>query len=202
MSKALAPTLIDLLRHGEPVGGRKYRGKIDDPLSEKGWQQMRHAASGLTPWDNIISSPLKRCSEFAEELGQQLSIPVKIHTSLAEIGFGIWEGKSGAELKSQDSEVLKRFYHAPVKERPSGAERLADFHQRIKKVYQEILGSRKNQHTLVIAHAGVIRAFICTTLQAREDYMFRINVDSAHLSRIRVNEERPATLMFHGRAKL
>jgi len=29
------------MRHGEPVGGRAYRGhSIDDPLSEKGWQQM------------------------------------------------------------------------------------------------------------------------------------------------------------------
>jgi len=30
-------TTIDLLRHGEPVGGKRYRGQIDDPLSEKGW---------------------------------------------------------------------------------------------------------------------------------------------------------------------
>ena len=34
-------TRIDLIRHGEPVGGRRYRGQIDDPLSEKGWKQMR-----------------------------------------------------------------------------------------------------------------------------------------------------------------
>ena len=33
-------TTIDLIRHGEPVGGRKYRGQTDDPLSEKGWAQM------------------------------------------------------------------------------------------------------------------------------------------------------------------
>jgi alpha-ribazole phosphatase/probable phosphoglycerate mutase len=34
-------TTLDLLRHGESVGGRKYRGQTDDPLSEKGWAQMR-----------------------------------------------------------------------------------------------------------------------------------------------------------------
>ncbi|MHB1590203.1 MAG: histidine phosphatase family protein [Sulfuricella sp.] len=33
-------TTIDLIRHGEPVGGRRYRGRTDDPLSEKGWNQM------------------------------------------------------------------------------------------------------------------------------------------------------------------
>jgi len=36
-------TTLDLMRHGEPVGGRRYRGQMDDPLSEKGWAQMRNA---------------------------------------------------------------------------------------------------------------------------------------------------------------
>jgi len=26
---------LDLMRHGEPVGGRKYRGQIDDPCRKK-----------------------------------------------------------------------------------------------------------------------------------------------------------------------
>ena len=34
-------TIIDLLRHGEPVGGRLLRGSQDDPLTEEGWSQMR-----------------------------------------------------------------------------------------------------------------------------------------------------------------
>ena len=34
-------TQIDVIRHGEPKGGRRYRGYgIDDPLTETGWQQM------------------------------------------------------------------------------------------------------------------------------------------------------------------
>ena len=32
-------TLVDFIRHGEPEGGRRYRGNaVDDVLSEKGWQ--------------------------------------------------------------------------------------------------------------------------------------------------------------------
>ena len=58
-------TLIDIIRHGEPVGGKRYRGQIDDPLSEKGWQQMRDAVAGHNPWDVIISSPLARCNRGA-----------------------------------------------------------------------------------------------------------------------------------------
>ena len=55
-------TLIDLLRHGEPEGGRAYRGhSIDDPLSETGWQQMWAAVGYHKPWEQIVSSPLQRC---------------------------------------------------------------------------------------------------------------------------------------------
>ena len=39
-------TTIDLLRHGEPLGGGRYRGQMDDALSEKGWQQMWQAVAG------------------------------------------------------------------------------------------------------------------------------------------------------------
>ena len=42
-------TTLDLMRHGEPVGGRKYRGQIDDPLSEKGWAQVRAALGHTIP---------------------------------------------------------------------------------------------------------------------------------------------------------
>ena len=35
--------VIELLRHGEPKGGHRVRGRIDDPLSEQGWTQMQRA---------------------------------------------------------------------------------------------------------------------------------------------------------------
>jgi len=39
-------TTIDLLRHGEPEGGVRYRGDgVDDPLSARAWKQMWAAGS-------------------------------------------------------------------------------------------------------------------------------------------------------------
>lgn len=40
-----ASTIIDLLRHGDVEGGQKYRGQLDDPLSELGWNQLRTATA-------------------------------------------------------------------------------------------------------------------------------------------------------------
>ena len=59
-------TWVDLLRHGEPVGGSRYRGQVDDALSEKGWQQMWQAVAGRGDWQQIITSPLQRCQAFIE----------------------------------------------------------------------------------------------------------------------------------------
>ena len=36
-------TTVDLLRHGESEGGEIFRGSIDVPLTEMGWQQMQSA---------------------------------------------------------------------------------------------------------------------------------------------------------------
>ena len=38
MDPASPATTIDLIRHGQPLGGDRFRGQLDDPLSEAGWQ--------------------------------------------------------------------------------------------------------------------------------------------------------------------
>jgi len=88
-------TYIDVIRHGEPIGGQRYRGySIDDPLTDKGWSQMRAAVPETPLWTHIVTSPLKRCQEFAQELADDLQIPFTIVDNLKEIGFGSWEGKT------------------------------------------------------------------------------------------------------------
>ena len=117
-------TTIDLLRHGEPVGGRKYRGQTDDPLSEKGWQQMRDAVGEHRPWQHIVSSPLVRCQAFALELARKQSLPLSFDERFMEVQFGVWEGKTAAQLCADDPHVIERFKRDPLNQRPAGAEPL------------------------------------------------------------------------------
>ena len=86
---------VDLLRHGETELGGGLRGSIDDALTDLGWAQMRAAVVGQGPWDRLVSSPLKRCARFAEELGAQLGVPVQLDKDLQELHFGAWEGLPG-----------------------------------------------------------------------------------------------------------
>jgi broad specificity phosphatase PhoE len=75
-------TTIDLLRHGEPEGGRMFRGGgTDHPLSQTGWQQMSQSVEARIErnrqnWDAIVSSPMLRCQAFASRLANSLELPL------------------------------------------------------------------------------------------------------------------------------
>ncbi|MCR4300981.1 MAG: alpha-ribazole phosphatase family protein [Sulfuricaulis sp.] len=180
-------TLFDLLRHGEPVGGRKYRGQLDDPLSERGWQQMREAVGEHRPWDAILSSPLSRCAAFARELASRHDIPLEVEPRMMELGFGAWEGRTATELLEQDSQLLTRFWQDPVNHAPPGGETLVAFRDRVRGAFNDALLRHEGQHVLLICHAGVIRLLVSHALDMPLDKMFRIDVPSAGISRIRID---------------
>ncbi|MCG6934902.1 MAG: histidine phosphatase family protein [Proteobacteria bacterium] len=193
-------TTVDLLRHGEPVGGRKYRGQVDDPLSEKGWTQMWAAVGEHHPWDMIVSSTLCRCSDFAHELGQRRAIPVDTDARLVEIGFGEWEGHSAAELTADDPDRLLRFWADPLHHTPPGAETLSEFEARVIGAWNDLLQIYTGQHLLVVGHAGMMRMIIRHVLDMPLERLFRLKVGNAAISRIRIigeGEQVLPQLLFH-----
>ncbi len=190
-------TTIDLLRHGEPQGGRAYRGHgIDDPLSEKGWQQMWDAVGEQPPWQQIISSPMERCLAFAEALMDSYAIPCETEQDFREVGFGHWEGKTVEQVQQQYADEYQQFYADPVNCRPQGAEPLDQFISRVVHAYQRQLETYPGQHILIVAHAGVIRALIAHALHAEPVGLYRIKVNNAGISRIQ-HRQGSNTLLYH-----
>lgn len=190
-------TTLDLMRHGEPVGGRKYRGQIDDPLSEKGWAQMHAAVGDAQPWTQIVSSPLIRCREFAETLAGRHGLPLSCDARLMEVGFGEWEGKSAAEIEQDAPGSLDRFKSDPINARPAGAEPLVEFHARVAAGLEDVLARHAGQHVLVVGHAGVIRMAFAWALHIPLAQAYRVEVATASLTRLRIDSGR-ASLVFHG----
>jgi broad specificity phosphatase PhoE len=195
-------TLIDLLRHGEPEGGRRYRGSIDDPLSERGWQQMWHTVGDEPLWNHVISSPMNRCRAFAEALCERHQISLAQDDRLREVGFGAWEGKTAAELKQVNAEQFFGFYQDPVRHRPEGAEILAGFCARVAAALGDIADQHPARHVLIVTHAGVIRAAISMILKTSPSDLYRVSVPSASITRLRFSAERPPELLHHGLATL
>jgi alpha-ribazole phosphatase/probable phosphoglycerate mutase len=196
----MTSTTIDLIRHGEPVGGKKYRGQTDDPLSEKGWAQMRASVGAHRPWQCIVSSTLSRCSEFARELAQQHALPLELDDRFKEIGFGAWEGRTAEQLRAADPLAYARFFDDPVQHRPPGAEPLHEFRDRVLAAWNELLERHAGRHVLVVAHAGVIRMVIRHVLDVPLERMYRIHVGNASVTRVQINGDGHAVsprLMFH-----
>lgn len=191
-------TVIDLLRHGEPVGGRRYRGQQDDALSERGWEQMWQSVGDRHEWQQIVTSPLQRCHAFAIAFGTHHGIPVQVDPRLAEIGFGEWEGKTRAELEALGCGQVTRFYQDPVTNRPPGAEPLDEFVARVTAGFNAVLTAYPGQSVLVVAHAGVIRAIIAQVLAIPTAAMYRINVANAGITRLATDRERQFNFISHG----
>jgi alpha-ribazole phosphatase/probable phosphoglycerate mutase len=200
MSQKLITTL-DLMRHGEPVGGRKYRGQTDDPLSENGWRQMRNAVGDHCPWQQVICSPLLRCADFSRELSSRHHLPLEIDARLVELGFGAWEGRTPDEIIATDSEALIRFRRDPLKHAPPGAEPLIAFRDRILSAWNDLLETHAGKHVLIVAHAGVIRMLVAYVLCIPLGQLFRLQVQNAGITRLRVEhqgQEIFPQLIFHG----
>ncbi len=190
-------TIVDLLRHGEPIGGRAYRGSgVDDPLSGTGWAQMRSAVGQYADWDRIVTSPLQRCRAFAEELAQGLAVPVKIEPDLREVGFGVWEGRTPEEIVAEDQEGYEAFCRDPEHCRPAGAEPLDEFARRVHRAYEDTIREYSGMRLLIVSHAGVMRAIIASVVGAPAVAMYRIRIDNAGISRIRHGQLGPR-LEFH-----
>jgi alpha-ribazole phosphatase/probable phosphoglycerate mutase len=172
---------------------------VDDVLTDKGWAQMRAAVPETPQWQHIISSPLKRCLDFSEELANDLQITFSIEDNVKEIGFGEWEGKTPDEIIAEDSEALNRFYQDPVNNRPNGAEPLDAFSARVWQVYQKILEDHRDKHVLIVAHAGVARAITANILQmSLDDVYSRLRIEYGAIISSSVDEGQPPRLLVKG----
>lgn len=188
-------TIIDLIRHGEPEGGPKFRGSQDDPLSELGWQQMRGAVSETDQWDVIVTSPLLRCIEFATELAEQRNLPLHVEERLREVNFGAWEGKTTAEVIAAEGNKLSRFWEDPVANTPPGGETIIDFNQRVIEGWQHWRDTLAGQRALVVCHGGVIRMILADVMGIPLKKSFgAVSVPFACRSRIRVDQSDFGTL--------
>ncbi|MDQ7074536.1 MAG: alpha-ribazole phosphatase family protein [Gammaproteobacteria bacterium] len=170
---------VTLLRHGETVGAARFRGRIDEPLSDLGCQQMQQATTEGA-WDLIVSSPLCRCRDFAQQLAQQKDLPLQINDDWQEMDFGQWEGKSPADLIQSDPEALERFWSEPDLFTPPEAEPLADFSQRVKNGWAAL--PTEYERILVVTHGGPIRLSLCAASGTPDKQLLQFNALHAGLT--------------------
>ncbi len=187
-----AGEFVDLLRHGEVAGGACFRGERDDPLTVIGWEQMTQAMAEPV-WSEIISSPSRRCADFARQLAATHGLPLRLLDAVRERGFGAWEGRTTDQIPLDD---LMQFWNDPAGFTPPDAELFAVFRDRVLSVWRELCDNPTPR--LLITHGGVIRVLIAEVLQMPDSALLLIEVPFANLTRLRLSEPpgRPS-LVFH-----
>jgi len=171
------------------VGGKRFRGSTDDPLSEMGWQQMRISLEGDSHWDVIVSSPLRRCAEFAAEVADKHELNTEIMQGLAEIEFGAWEGMTPGEVEQHYPDALQEFYYDPFAFTAPAGESMQVFYDRVSQAWKNVLQTYRGQNVLLVAHGGVNRVILQQILGFPPQNMFRIQMGFAAMVNLTVTDD-------------
>ena len=213
MSSSSKTILVDFIRHGEPHGGDILRGRIDPELTELGWSQMRAAtnfsddfiSSELTPsWTKIITSPLKRCSDFARRVAEEIELEPDVNCDWQEIDYGDWDGMPMSEWRKEAADQFKAFRKDLSALSPPNGENYLTFKGRILQAYDLLSQEIDDSHILVVTHGGVLRVVLPNILGMPFNKSFPLHIPFASFSRIKISvadDISSVSLIFHNGAE-
>jgi len=180
-------TTFYLMRHGECEGGQILRGHTDVSLSENGRIQMFDAIEATDiHFDHIISSPLRRCCEFALRLYLKREVPLKLEDGFKEMNFGDWDGESLESLYQTSAEPIEAYWKNPWASTPPNGETMLDFEARIDRAWTSMLNQHRGQSLLLVTHAGVIRHLMARALGVSGAAGFYTQLSLAYASIVKI----------------
>jgi probable phosphoglycerate mutase len=192
-----SPTTTLLLRHGEtPLSAdRRFAGVGEIPLTETGVMQARAAAKALAgrSIDSIVSSPLGRARQTAQEVADLLDLPVRAEEGLRETDFGDWEGYSFAEVRERWPAELDAWLADPSVAPPHG-ESFADTARRVQTARDKLLVRFRQQTILVVSHVTPIKMLVRSALEAPPSSLYRMYLEVSSISEIDWYADGPAVL--------
>ena len=185
---ASTATRLLLMRHGETenTARRRYSGRGDVPLSDRGAAQARAAASrlaGLAPSvAAVVSSPLSRATTTAAILADGLGgVPVVVDGDLVECDFGAWEGHTFAEVRAQWPGELDGWLASPAVA-PPGGESFAAVTTRVRRAMAALLTAYPGETVVVVSHVSPLKIALRDALAAGDSFLHRLYLDPAGLS--------------------
>ncbi len=151
--------MVDLLRHGTTGRSGHLDGRTDFPVDDDGWAQFRRQTEGRM-WPLIVTSPLRRARECAEQLAHQTGARLHVDPDWAELDFGALDGLSHERI-AQDPDLSAA--QAAFQADPSACslpegEAWVAFEQRISRALGRLASEEGTGPVLVVSHAGAMRA--------------------------------------------
>lgn len=156
-------TRILAIRHGQTAWNvdTRIQGHTDIGLNEQGQWQAQQAALALQgeTLDAVYSSDLQRALHTAQAVASATLAAgqsVRVHTGLRERGFGLFEGKTWAEIETNWPEESRRWRQRDPQFAPEGGETLLQLRERVHATFSEIAAQHPGQHIAIVTHGGVL----------------------------------------------
>lgn len=171
-----------LIRHTKPaVAPGICYGQTDlNPAASFQKEADRLSVHLPDTFDQVYSSPLKRCAQLAQRLSKS---PIW-DEQLMEMDFGAWEMKAWHDIPKEQLEPwMGDFVNVAV----PGGESFEQLICRSLAALEEIIEQGASQ-VAIVSHAGVIRIFLGHFLKMNPQNYFDIQVDYGGVSKISVEE--------------
>ena len=131
------------------------------PLAEAGWQQMACGLNRLTGnWDRVVTSPLQRCRQFADQVSRDKHLPLVQEAGIREIGFGEWEGQPVDKIWREQQALCENWARDPERHSPPGGEPYKEFRSRVLNSIDRLAHQFNGESLLLVTHGGVIKILL------------------------------------------
>ena len=148
----------------------------DPPLDDVGWEQAELLARRLALMERpaaVYCSPLRRARETMAPFAERAGVEVGYEDDLMEAHIGGWENKSFEDILASDPELVQLFRNRrAIWHRAPGGEAVDAFRMRVREVIEAILDRNPEGDVFVMAHGGVINAYLGPLLGAVHEMFF------------------------------
>ena len=150
--------MIYFIRHGQTDWNKLkvMQGQVDIPLNENGINQAKEVGKNLQgiTFDYVYCSPFLRARQTLENLGIEIdSEKISFDERLKERSYGDFEGKP------RDSFDYDKCWYHSLSLTTGNIEPVNKFFDRVANLIKEIEKQHKGKNVLIVAHAGISRAF-------------------------------------------
>ena len=159
----VAPVRITAVRHGETAWNvdTRIQGQIDIDLNPRGQQQAQQLGAALAEHglNHIYTSDLARARNTALAIAAHAGIApqaVALHVGLRERAFGVFEGRTHAEIEAQWPQDALRWRQRVPDWAPQGGESPLQLRQRVAYTVAQIAARHPGEHITLVAHGGVL----------------------------------------------
>lgn len=150
-----------LIRHGETEWNREGRIQgyhADSPLTENGQVQARRLAQRLTSERirALHSSDSGRARQTAAPIAAAVGLEVLSDDALRERNYGIFEGRTYAEIERDYPEAFLKFRSRDPRYAPPDGETVLQFRDRIVSALERVASRSGGACAAVVTHGGVL----------------------------------------------